>query len=169
MSQYIQFFIRCEDKFVPMCSYSRSNMIFRAFAYHAPYEKVTPITEHILRAAKNYLKSEEDGIEAKIELYRDMIESIRHFDNDVDDKLEAINSVNADIGELKSELEEIRLAKAFTDILDGILVSAKYRDDGDGCPLANYTEDTVLYAGIEVPEYPTMNDLEISVTNKKEN
>lgn len=159
MSQYIQFFIRCEDKFVPMCSYSRSNTIFRAFAYHAPYEKIMPITEHILRVAQSYLKSEEDSIEARIELYRDMLESIRHFDNDVDDKLEAINSVNADIGELKSDLEEITFAKTFIDILDGILVSAKYRDDGNGCPLANYTEDTVLYAGIEVPEYPTMDDV----------
>lgn len=159
MSQYMQFFVRCEDKFVPMCDYSKSNKIFEAFAYAVPYGKIAPITETILHGVQEYLTGWEDNIQARIASYKDLIESIRHFDNSVDDKLEAIASVSSDIFSEEGRLEEIRFAKAFTNILDDILVSAKYRDDGDGCPLANYTEDTVLYAGIEVPEYPTMDDV----------
>lgn len=159
MSQYIQFFIRCEDKFVPMCSYSRSNTIFKAFAYDMPYGKIAPVTEDILRVSHDYLLVEEDGIKARIKLYQDQIESIQHFNNSVIDKLEAINSVTNDICELERDLVEIECTKFFINICNDILMSAKYRDDGNDCPLADYTENTVLYAGIEVPEYPTVDDI----------
>lgn len=159
MSQYMQFFIRCEDRFVPVCSYSRNSTIFKAFAYDIPYGKIMPITETILSNAREYLSGEKDGVEDRIRFCRDMVESIRHFGNSVNDKLEAIRLVNEDIFELEGEIEEIGCANHFVNICGDILISAKYRDDGYDCPLADYTENTVLYAGIEVPEYPTMDDL----------
>lgn len=157
MSQYIQFFIRSEDKFIPLCSFSRSNIIYKVFGYDVPYGNIIPLTESILHVADGYLTSEEDAIKVRIKKQQDLIESIHHFDNTVDDKLEAIHSVTETIGELEYELEPIDRARHLVDFFEAILTEAKYRDSD--CPLTDYTENTVLYAGIEVSAYPTMNDI----------
>lgn len=168
MSQYIQFFIRCEDKFVPCWLFSKYEVFYKNFdACGVPYGKIIPITEDILCTVETDLIDKEAECKANIRKERELIESIRQFNNTVDEKLEAIQSVNDTISDLEYEQRQIYICKCIINVFKEILSTAKYRDDG--CPLANYTEDTVLYAGIEVPEYPTMDDLEISVTNKEIN
>lgn len=158
MSQYMQFFIRCEDKFVPMCSFSRNDIVYKAFAYDIPYGNIISLTEHLLHAAESYLTGEEDELNAKIKAQQDLIESIRHFNNSVDDKLDAINSAAEVVYDFECGLRQVERAKNLVDFFETILMEAKYRDND--CPLADYTENTVLYAGIEVPAYPTMDDVD---------
>lgn len=163
----MQFFIRCEDKFVPFRSFSKNEVVYKAFStYGIFYGKITPITEEILLKVETYLIDGEAEYKASIRKERELIESIRQFNNPIDEKLKAIESVADTISDLEYEQKQIYICKCIINIFRDILLEAKYRDEG--CSFTDYTENTVLYAGIEVPAYPTMDDLAISVINKKE-
>lgn len=160
MSQYMQFFIRCEDKFVPLYSYSRSSNVYGALLNtnaSVPYGKIVPVTDQMLQEALKLIGNGIDNTNRfKAEYLQDK-EAVHQFNNTVDDKLSALRNIMSSIDELDEELEDAEDSKHVIMLFEDILESAKYR--GDDCPLADYTENTVLYAGIEVPEYPTVDDV----------
>lgn len=160
MSQYMQFFIRCEDKFVPLMTFSRRSDVYGALLNtnaSVPYGKIAPVTDQMLEEALKLIGNGIDNTNRfKAEYLQDK-EAIYHFNNTVDDKLRAVRDIMSSIDELDEQLEDAEDAKHVFMLFEDILDEAKYRDDD--CPFTDYTENTVLYAGIEVSSYPTVNDI----------
>lgn len=166
MSTYIQFFIRCEDKFVPMCSYSRNHELFRSFYNNnIPCGKIIPITKTFLNEVRSDLADAINMYNERKLQEQHIMDFVLQFSNSVDDKLKALNDIQESIEVFDNDLKELGWCIHTVDLFKDILESAEYHYED--CPFTDYTESTVLYAGIEVPEFPTIDD--ILDSNDKEN
>lgn len=151
MSSYIHFFLRCGDKFLPIGTYGRSTHIYQAFEHFAPWERIRPVTIHFLDGVKNTLK-DLDSLVSDITAARERIFQIGAFNNSIDEKLNAINSIEEEIAESKEEVEEIRNARNFIGFLYDILDEAEYSS-------AQLNANEYLYVGLECGGSVTVADI----------
>ena len=68
MSQYVEFFVKRDDVFIPVGSYSRNNPMYQALDF-APYEKITLLDEG------NYNWGKE-AFDREIENYKKMMKQV---------------------------------------------------------------------------------------------
>ena len=81
MSQYINFFIRCDDKFFPLFSFSRNSYMYSAFHTRAPFEKISVISEEMINLSKEVLLDQIDTYQRKVTQYEREKTLIPSFDN----------------------------------------------------------------------------------------
>lgn len=127
MSSYIHFFIRKGDTFVPIGTYGRSTKVYEAFQHDAPWEQIRAITASDLDRIRATLMSEE-YYDTQLTKVRRKIELVGTFTNSIEDKMEALDELEAEIDDWKDMRKETRAARAFIGFLYDILDEADYGD-----------------------------------------
>ena len=146
MSQYINFFVRYEDKFVPLYSSSRSTVIYERFHDWIPYEKIIALSSIDINEIFSETKEYEREIDEAIQKSRDEIQIVSNYNNSVEEKNEVIHDILMSIEELEETKSDISYALDFCIFLK--------------CIIAERLQDTAqcIYAGIEIGE-PTLDDV----------
>ena len=158
MSQYTSFFIRHNDAFLPMVTYSRSHKVAEAFNHIAPWEKIAPLTAADIRGVRASLTSDVEAYAKAIARARDEIEFLRTTNMAPDDLLEQYRSNIEYINDLTEEKTACESAIIFTHFLGDIIDEAASEHKWGENPLG-IDENTYIYVGIEVGN-PTLEDIE---------
>lgn len=157
MSSYINFFIRSDDKFLPLSDFSRSSEIYQRLHNDVPYEKLRALTYAELDSIEDDILEDRRVLNDKITNYTKEIDLIATFNNSAEEKLEAIDSTKEVIKDCQEAIDELDFAQGWFNSLCRIIDSARdYTDE-------NYNHlvdaDKYVYAGVEVPCVPTLKDI----------
>lgn len=144
MSQYIEFYIKGKNEYLPIGIFSRSNSIYRVMSesVNVPvYDKVVPLkVQHISLALKD-ATDEKLRFEKRIAELREEKALVATFNNSVEDKTTAIFNINEDIKSYEELVEEINAAIGYLTSLYDIIDAVRYMKD--------YDMDNYVYCGIE--------------------
>lgn len=157
MSSYINFFIRSEDKFLPLSDFSRSSEIYQRLHNNVPYEKLRALTYNELDSIEDDIIEDKRKYTDLISEYKKEIELIATFNNSAEEKLEAINSTESIIKDIEESISELNFAQGWFNSLCRILDSARDCFDENNNPLVD--ADKYIYAGVETPCVPTLEDV----------
>lgn len=141
MSAYIQFFIRHEDTFLPIGTFSRNNAIYQVFDGIAVWEKIRPVGEPILDDTEKIVKEFIGVSEKALARANEEKNMIANFNNSVEEKLQSINEYNSYIAEITDDIRGLEAAQQYLWFLRDILESIEYTD---------FNKKPYLYVGIEV-------------------
>ena len=160
MSAYIQFFIKINDKFAPIATYSRSTKVYQEFQNYAPWEKVSALNERQLSVISDEIRSEISEYEEAIRNERETIDFLRSCkDIPVEDLMDQYRSATEAIEELNDTIAELQRASSFCSFLMDIVEEAGQEERwSEGNP-NDLHADSYLYVGIEVGT-PTIEDIE---------
>lgn len=158
MSSYINFFIRSDDKFLPLGDFSRSSEIYQRLHNDVPYEKLRALTYNKLDSIEDDIIEDKRVLNDKIRNYKKEIDLIATFNNSTEEKLEAINSTKEVIRDCQESIDELDFAKGWFNSLCRMIDSASDYTDENYNHLIN--ADKYIYAGIEAPCVPTLKDVE---------
>lgn len=145
MSQYIYFFIKGTDRFYPICESSRSTEIAQ-LAHGAPYEKLRAMTSSEICDILDEIDEFTGNIARRIAYEHDLQHQIATFNNELDEKMRAIEESNERVRELEDEQEDLDDARSFYRSLSKMLEVATDKD--------NY-----IYVGWEIGLEPTFEDI----------
>ena len=157
MSSYINFFIRSDNRFLPLGNFSRSSEIYQRLNNDVPYEKLKALTYNKLNNVVNNIIEDAHKYNNRILKYKKEIELIATFNNSVEDKLEAINSIESTIEDIEESISELNFAQGWFDSLCKIIDRASEYTDEDYNGLIDASK--YIYAGIETPLVPTLADI----------
>ena len=157
MSSYINFFIRSDDKFLPLSDFSRSSEIYQRLNNNVPYEKLRALTYNELNNIVNDIIEDTRKYNNRILKYKKEIELIATFNNSAEEKLEAIDSAESTIKDIEESISELNFAQGWFDSLCRIIDSASEYTDEDYNHLIDASK--YIYAGIETPLVPTLEDI----------
>lgn len=141
MSAYIQFFIRHENTFLPIGTFSRNNAIYQVFDGIVIWEKIRPIGEPILNDAEKIVKEFIGMSEKALARAEEEQGLIAKFNNSIEDKMEAYKDYNNYITEIKEDIKGLEAAQQYLWFLRDILESIEYTD---------FNKQPYLYVGVEV-------------------
>lgn len=153
MSMYINFFMRRDEKFFPIGSYSRNHNIFKAFDNYAPWEKIRPLTVVALRQIGNECSQMKTECEHRIEEKEKKKQLVASFNNSVEEKYEVICDLDDSIDELRQERAEEEMAEYFCIFLEAMIDEIRYGESNE-----EIDPNAYLYVGIEIGN-PTPNDI----------
>lgn len=149
MSSYVHFFVRKDDVFCPIGTFSRGSGYYQAFCHYLPYEKCRAIPSDLLVTIRGEIKNGIKENERYIKNLEESKKEVNSFNNSIEEKIEVISDLLNSIEEVEFEIEELKVVYAFTRFLDNVMEEAIYTD---------ISADKYVYAGIECPE-PTVDDL----------
>lgn len=139
MSQYVNFFLRRGDEFIPLKDYSRSSPIYSVM--NAPYEKIREYSYSDLESKILHLKEMKEDNAAAITRIWERINSVYHLNNSVEEKMEYVNDYYSQISDLEDDNKNLDRYMTELDFIANLI----YMD---------YT----IYAGVEIGE-PTLEDV----------
>lgn len=158
MSAYMCFYIRANDKFYPIGTYSRSTMIYDIFEMCArvPWEKIVPIDRKQLEEIISYTSNFKKSVNRNIESIYEKIDFIQNCEADFEDKLENYGYCKETIEDYEEEIKELDWVINFADFLQSVI------DDGEDTKFYDEIEtidpSKYVYAGIEIG-CPTVEDI----------
>lgn len=158
MSQYLNLFLRTGNKFISICSYSRSSAMYKAFSNFVPYEKVKALTISSIAEAQKNLQAEKESYQKEIDKILALKKAIPEFNNSIEEKLEAIHNCDVDIDDLNYEYADVSTAICECNLFISMIEEAKYTDDNN---INEIDWQNYLYAGIEAPIYITEESIEV--------
>lgn len=152
MSQYIHFYVRNNNNFLPIGTFCRSSFIYSIVnrELNVPYEKIMALSGESIGTCLRAARHDLDLLKRRIENYRKEKELIASFNNSVEDKLAAIDDINKMIEDDEYEISFLESAVGFFNTLGIIYDDIKYED--------NFDEKNYLYCGIECYR-PTEEDI----------
>ena len=144
MSEYIEFYVRKDEIYLPIGVYSRVDSRYRAFADFVPhYNGLTPITEKTLDEvryeAEHRISEAKDGLKRIKEEKADIFKA----NNSLEDKMEYLSGYYDVEEEYNDEIKEWTTALNFVNSLYGII------DKYSLSEYKGFDADKYLYAGIE--------------------
>ena len=145
MSSYVNFYLRVNENFAPIGSFSRNNEVYQYIYISVPYGKIRPITHHDF---SEFIKNINQDI-GKYEKYKlDQQEEIRRAmsltDRPIDEIMEYVHKVEFTIQEEDKIISELKYAQDVFIVYQNMIDDARYSDlhfDND-C-------DHYIYAGVE--------------------
>ena len=144
MSQYINFYVRINDNFAPIGSYSRSSEIYQTAHHRVPYEHITPLR---VSDFDEMIKNIEERIDTKKKdkkYYLDMITLVMNANNSIGEKMEEVDSLNCSIREIKESIEELEGAMYLFSVYSDMIEDYQYSGISYENDYSHY-----IYAGIE--------------------
>ena len=145
MSSYANFYIRVNDKFAPIGTYSRSTDMYQNFYDILPYEKLialTPFKLHdVILSTQKKIHSFSEAIKENQEL-RDQFLNAENIS--FEDKRIAVEEFNTAIHELEEDIDNLQNVINYIRVLLNIIDDYRY----SGISFENDYEH-YLYAGIE--------------------
>ena len=125
MSQYLNFYIRTEDdKCYLIATRSANSLIYSAF--NTTYGRGEECGINKLDAADQYLKELQDTITQELKSAVDRYNAVTRFNNPVDEKLEALYSLEAQQKQLGDEMLEAEHERAFIAFLREVIDCGEY-------------------------------------------
>lgn len=159
MSQYVEFYLRVGDRFAPILTRSRSTNLYQMVSHAVPYEGIRALNKDDIRGFTEDARAEVRRIEENIARQREQLAMIPHFDNTVDEKLQAIDGTQDYIEDLEQEAACARSDLAFFQMLDDMWEEAEqtkwYKDEH---PEGAIDPNKYIYAGVECG-FPTLEDI----------
>ena len=154
MSSYVNFYLRINDNFAPIGSYSRSSSMYQAMSNVVPYEKIVALRPNQITEVIHNLEESAARMRKVKENDRAMCDKIMNTaNNSIEDKLSAIAEIESNFDEMDSYIEEVNFAadtlRVFLNMIDDFRYSDECRFDND---YFHY-----IYAGIE--SYGRMEDV----------
>lgn len=145
MSQYIEFYVRKGETYLPVGTYCRVDTRYQVFnSLVTAYGGLTPITSEILKEAQDEVNCELDDKKKALKRIERERANILKANNSLEEKVAYLSDYDETEADYKEEIELWTAAYYFIDSLRGILDEARY-DETDGI-----IKDKYLYAGIEV-------------------
>lgn len=145
MSSYANFYLRVNDKFAPIGTYSRPTDMYQNFYDILPYEKLvvlTPLKLHdIILSTRKKIHSFSEMIKENQEL-RDQFLNAKNIS--FEDKRIAVEEFNTAIHESEEEIDNLQNVINYVRVLLNIIDDYRY----SGISFENDYEH-YLYAGIE--------------------
>ena len=144
MSSYVNFYLRVNDSFAPIGSWSRSSELYQAMQNRCPYEKICAFDGADLMDIVRDLEDKISRMKKVRESDEKRCQMIMQANNSIDEKMEAINEIESNFDEMDSFIEEVQFAadtlRVFYNMIDDFKFSdGKFSND---C-------DHYIYAGIE--------------------
>ncbi len=139
MSQYVNFFLRRGDEFIPLRDYSRSSPVYSVI--NAPYEKIREYSYPELEARILHLKEMKEDNAAAITRIWERINSVYHLNNSVEEKMEYVNDYYSQISDLEDDNKNLDRCMVELDFIADLIYM-----------------DCTIYAGVEIGE-PTLDDI----------
>lgn len=136
MSEYIFFYVRAENRMMPIGSFSRSNNVFQLFRDCAPYEKIAPLDAIKLDDVYGHARGQIELAQEELAREKEVLQLIPTFSNSVEDKLEALQSQQELLVQLEDDLNEWRGAAHYVEFLRRIVETAED---------TNWMEDKALH------------------------
>lgn len=144
MSEYIEFYVRKDEMYLPIGIYNRVDTRYQAFEDFVPhYNGLAPITEKTLDEAryeaKHRIIEAKDGLKRITEEKADILKA----NNSLEDKMDYLSGYYDVEEEYNDEIKEWTTALNFVNSLYGIIDKyslSEYR---------GFNADKYLYAGIE--------------------
>lgn len=160
MSQYLTFYTRIGDRFIPLASYSRSTVIYQAFntVAEAPYEKIKAISKDTIINIRNGFTNNLLTIENCINQLLAKKREIATFNNSVEDKLKAIHECDSEIDNWKDDYDDQCSYMGACNFLISMIEEIEYKEPEDN--LDDVDAKHYIYCGIEPPVNITLNDIE---------
>lgn len=146
MSSYINFYLKVEDKYCPIGTYSRNCPEYHFFRDIVPFGKIAPITIKKLEAVIEDIEFAINNEKKSIEKYSLNIKDIKTFNNSISEKMELIEDYRDTINELEEDLEANKNCLNFVNWLIEILTDIKYSYYASNHDI---TQDNYLWIGIE--------------------
>ena len=144
MSQYLEFYVRYNDNYLPIASYCGSSAYMEMFDDYVPgYSGLRAVTETMLSAVRGEIQRKIKENSRFVKETERLKQDILQANNSLEDKLEEIAGQDEYIEEIEDENEALNGVDYFISFLYGILEEAEYGDH-DGIQ-----KDKYLYAGIE--------------------
>lgn len=142
MSSYISFYVRKNDVFCPIGTFSRSDKRYEFFRYQLPYGKCIAIDEDTLSLVRGDVDEEKKNINRGIEDARELMNNISSWNDPFEERIECISNIIFEVREREEELKELSMINHFLFFLSGILEEATYGD---------MDNKKYLYVGIDAP------------------
>lgn len=146
MSQYLCVYLRMGDKFTPIGTYSRSNVIYQAFD-HFPYENIRAVKPTDLTKIMSHLREMAEDYNKALQKTLDSIDMIINAANTpLEEKLDAIDNYQDYAEEIKQRIQEVQDAMGIVSTYEDIIDAYHYSE-----PEEKFENDYFhyLYAGIE--------------------
>ena len=146
MSSYVNFYLRVNDSFAPIGSYSRSSEMYQVMNYYCPYGKIWAFTPgKLLDIIKeftnkaNRMKEERKEDEKRCEM-------IMQANNPLNEKMEAVYEIESNFEEMDLSIQELEFAadtlRVFYNMIDD------FRYCGSSGTFSN-DYNHYIYAGVE--------------------
>lgn len=158
LSCYIYFFLKINNEFVRLCSFSSNNTIKRSIddVLSAPFGKIANFTRDNILKLKDYTFNEIASEKCRIEKLKSQIEKIEKMSNvDLNEKLEVISDKELQIDWAEDSIEDWMWANDFFFFLDNILDACRYGGE------SVQDDEHYIYYGLEIPN-PTAEDIKES-------
>lgn len=161
MSQYLIFYIRHGETYLPLASFCGSSTYMEAFDYEVPsYSGLAAVDAELLGVIEEKVSREIKERKKSIQDYKEMNTLILSANNSMEEKMEEVRSNNEMIEECNDELEAWTSVDYFItflrDILDEARYASHYEKDGKPCgyepdavEVRDADPDKYLYVGIE--------------------
>lgn len=154
MSQYIHFFTRVNNIFIPISTFPRDSAVYHVFSA-APYEKIEKLTLDDIKRAADALENDCRYWDEQLQKNERRKNIIATFNNSAEEKLKAIEDCEQEHQNLMQFADEAQYGLNFCvfllDMLDEFESYAEHqKDQTKNCP--------ELYYGVEIG-YPTVDDI----------
>lgn len=157
MSQYIHFFVRKNDTFIPIFSNSRSSDIYDRFDGLAPCDKIRKISEENVRDVIQEIDARIANLERAIRNSREELEILLEHLDDVGEKKDAIENAMFDERDYRESIDDLKDAKRFAQFIFAIInemdedVRYEYEDDAPAMG---------VYVGVDTGIEVTVDDIQ---------
>ena len=144
MSSYVNFYLRVNDTFAPIGSYSRNNKMYEYMDCYCPYEKIRPFTVDDFIEIINSLKDNKHNIKQARKTEKKHYTAIIQANNSVEEKLNALYESESSLKEMDKEIAEINFTINTLQIFCNMIDDFKYSTSDFSNDYNHY-----IYAGIE--------------------
>ena len=152
MSQYMTFVVRKGDVFTPIYTCSRSSDLYQNLKAAVDYGKLTEVHKDELVECIEREKAYVQDLEKDIEAIESNKKLIADWNNSIDEKLEALSRYDLSQQDVRDRIEEAQDTAVRLQFLYDIAEELEYFKDYS-------KKESGLYAGIEIPEDPSLEDL----------
>ncbi len=152
MSQYMTFVVRKGDVFTPIYTCSRSSDLYQNLKAAVDYGKLSEVRKDELMECIEREKAYERDLAKDIEAIESNKKLIADWNNSIEEKLEALSRYDLSQQDVRDRIEEAQDTVVRLQFLYDIAEELEYFRD-------YLKKDAGLYAGIEISEDPSLEDL----------
>lgn len=144
MSQYLEFYVRHNDDYLPIASYCGSSAYMEMFEDYVPgYSGLRTVTESMLGSIRGDIRQKIKENEQFIKRTEKLKQDILQANNSMEEKLEQIAGQDQYLDEIEDENEALDSVDHFINFLYDILEEAEFGEH------EGIQKDKYLYAGVE--------------------
>ena len=146
MSSYVNFYLRMNDKFAPIGSWSRSSAMYQTWQNFVPFEKICPITDETLTRVIDLFEDQISSLEQQKTDYNADISLIMNAENTpLEEKMDGVAGIREEIKEINDEIEGLQFTISTMEVFHNMIEDYRYADD------AKFDNDynNYIYGGIE--------------------